>query len=167
MQSGIGFNVRNMAPGTWKVRVSKPGYKARETEVSNRWWTCFLFYHGLRGLTQIKNTENLCTICENLSRGLGICGEPAFFFYHGLNLWWIPYSITNLWAVFIKTTLPAKICASAALRLCDFARNQMVLQYENCGNEHISVFAQRRQGAKNPAFFFYHDPEASGRINTD
>jgi hypothetical protein len=23
-----------MAPGTWKVRVSKPGYKARETEVS-------------------------------------------------------------------------------------------------------------------------------------
>ena len=37
MQSGIGFNVRNMAPGTWKVRVSKPGYKARETEVSNRW----------------------------------------------------------------------------------------------------------------------------------
>ena len=29
-----GFNVRNMAPGTWKVRVSKPGYRAKETEVS-------------------------------------------------------------------------------------------------------------------------------------
>jgi hypothetical protein len=29
-----GFNVRNMAPGNWKVRVSKPGYKVRETEVS-------------------------------------------------------------------------------------------------------------------------------------
>ena len=25
----------------------------------------------------------------------------------------------------------------------------MVLQYENCGNEHIPFFAQRRQGAKN------------------
>jgi hypothetical protein len=50
--------------------------------------------------------------------------------------------------VFIKTTLPAKICASAALRLRDFATLRETKWYYNMKIAEMNIFLFSRKGAK-------------------